>query len=126
MTATGGRTAHAALVAREIGKACVVGCDGLTVDLRKRRAQLAEATIEEGGWLSIDGDSGNVFFGQREIVTERPEAELAEIAQWQTDNHRRLEKALAIPLQPVQKSNRVQIHRLARSRGSGDDHENIH
>ena len=62
------------------------GCDGLTVDLRKRRAQLSEATIEEGGWLSIDGDSGNVFFGQREIVTERPEAELAEIAQWRTDN----------------------------------------
>jgi hypothetical protein len=30
------------------------GCDGLTVDLRKRRAQLSEATIEEGGWLSID------------------------------------------------------------------------
>lgn len=86
MTASGGRTAHAALVARQMGKACVVGCDGLTVDLRKRRAQLAEATIEEGGWLSIDGDSGNVFFGQREIVTERPEAELAEIAQWQTDN----------------------------------------
>ena len=54
MTASGGRTAHAALVARQMGKACVVGCDGLTVDLRKRRAQLAEATIEEGGWLSID------------------------------------------------------------------------
>jgi hypothetical protein len=60
------------------------------VDLRKRRAQLAEATIEEGGWLSIDrsidGDSGNFFSGQREIVTERSEAELAEIAQWRTDN----------------------------------------
>jgi pyruvate,orthophosphate dikinase len=127
MTASGGRTAHAALVARQMGKACVVGCDGLTVDLRKRRAQLAEATIEEGGWLSIDGDSGNVFFGQREIVTERPEAELAEIAQWQTDNQTPpARKALAIPLQPVQKSNLVQIRRLVRSRGSGDDHENIH
>ncbi|OIQ69762.1 pyruvate phosphate dikinase [mine drainage metagenome] len=72
-----------------MGKACVVGCDGLTVDLRKRCAQLAEATIEEGAWLSIDGDSGNIFFGQREIVTERPEAELAEITQWQTDNEPR-------------------------------------
>ena len=89
MTASGGRTAHAALVAREMGKACVVGCDGLTVDLRKRRARLAEATIEEGAWLSIDGDSGNIFFGQREIVTERPEAELAEITQWRTDNQPR-------------------------------------
>jgi pyruvate,orthophosphate dikinase len=67
-----------------MGKACVVGCGGLTVDLHKRHAQLAEATIEEGSWLSIDGDSGHVFFGQREIVTERPEAELAEIGRWQT------------------------------------------
>jgi pyruvate,orthophosphate dikinase len=88
ITATGGRTAHAALVAREMGKACVVGCDGLTVDLQKRHAQLAEATIEEGSWLSIDGDSGHVFLGQREIVTERPEAELADIAGWQGDNQR--------------------------------------
>jgi len=89
VTATGGRTAHAALVARQMGKACVVSCNGLTVDLRERRAQLAGTTIEEGGWLSIDGDSGNVFLGQREIVTERPEAELAEIAQWQTDDQTR-------------------------------------
>jgi len=84
VTAAGGRTAHAALVAREMGKACVVGCGGLKVDLHKHHAQLAEATIDEGSWLSVDGDSGHVFLGQREIVTERPEAELAEIAGWQT------------------------------------------
>jgi pyruvate,orthophosphate dikinase len=110
ITATGGRTAHAALVAREMGKACVVGCDGLTVDLQKRHAQLAEATIEEGAWLSIDGDSGHVYIGQREIVTERPEVELAEIATWPAGNPTARQPS-ANPWQPVQDSSLLQMRR---------------
>ncbi|HSQ04215.1 MAG TPA: PEP/pyruvate-binding domain-containing protein [Burkholderiales bacterium] len=82
MTASGGRTAHAVLVGRQMGKACVVGCDGLAVDPHARCAQLAGATIQEGDWLSIDGDTGDVFLGQRKIVTDQPEAELAQVAHW--------------------------------------------
>ena len=49
ITAIGGRTAHAALVARQMGKPCIVGCSGLSIDVAGRRAQLAGAAIKEGG-----------------------------------------------------------------------------
>jgi len=82
VTAVGGRTAHAALVARQMGKPCVVGCSALTIDVAARRAQLADVTIGEGEWISVDGDSGCVYLGRRDIVIERPEAELAEVERW--------------------------------------------
>jgi len=82
ITAIGGRTAHAALVARQMGKPCIVGCSGLSIDVAGRRAQLAGAAIKEGDWLSIDGEAGAIYLGRGEIVTERPEAELAEIESW--------------------------------------------
>ncbi len=82
LTAIGGRTAHAALVARQMAKPCVVGCDSLRIDLSARRAQIAGAAIEEGDWISIDGDAGAIYLGRGEIVEERPEAELAELARW--------------------------------------------
>jgi pyruvate, orthophosphate dikinase len=82
VTAVGGRTAHAALVARQMGKPCVVGCDRTSVDITRRRAQFATAAVAEGEWISIDGDSGEVYLGRREVVTERPEDELAEVQRW--------------------------------------------
>ena len=82
LTAVGGRTAHAAVVARELGKVCLVGCRALTVDETRRRAELAGHTIEAGDWISLDGGSGEIFVGRREIVVERPERELAELASW--------------------------------------------
>ena len=81
-TATGGRTAHASLIARQLGKACVVSCKGLMVSVDARHADIDGTAIEEGDWISIDGDSGEVFLGQREVVRERPEAELAEVERW--------------------------------------------
>ena len=82
MTATGGRTAHAALVARQMEKPCVAGCTDLAVDVGRRCARLAGAAIEEGDWLSIDGEAGTVYFGRGEILHERPEAALAEVEAW--------------------------------------------
>jgi pyruvate,orthophosphate dikinase len=82
VTAVGGRTAHAALVARQMGKPCVVGCDRIAIDISARRAQFAAAAIEEGEWISVDGDAGTIYRGQREVVTERPEDELAEVERW--------------------------------------------
>jgi len=82
VTTTGGRTAHAALVARQEGKPCIVGCEQLAVDASAHRAKLAGVGIEEGDWISIDGDSGGVFLGRRNVVIEQPEAELAEISRW--------------------------------------------
>ena len=86
LTTVGGRTAHAALVARQIGKPCVVGCKVLRIDEENRQGRLADARIMEGDWLSIDGCSGEVFLGQRKIVTERPEVELGQLDTWQADN----------------------------------------
>jgi pyruvate,orthophosphate dikinase len=83
VTATGGMTAHASLVARHMGKPCVVGCEGLS-EHSARSARLAGQAVEEGDWISMDGDSGGVFLGQREIITERPSAELDEVERWRT------------------------------------------
>jgi pyruvate, orthophosphate dikinase len=82
VTAVGGRTAHAALVARQMGKPCIVGCSGLSIDVAGHGAQLGSAAIKEGDWLSIDGEAGTIYLGRSDVVTERPEAELAEVESW--------------------------------------------
>ncbi len=82
LTAVGGRTAHAAVVARQLGKVCLVGCRTLAIDAENRTATLGDAAIREGDWLSLDGDHGEIRLGRHSIVTERP-PELAEIAHWQ-------------------------------------------
>ena len=89
LTAMGGRTAHASLIARQMGKACVVSCAGLVVGAAARRAEIGPVVLMEGDWISIDGDTGEVFLGQLKIVTERPEAMLAEIDSWREDGPRR-------------------------------------
>jgi pyruvate,orthophosphate dikinase len=82
VTSVGARTAHAALVARQMGKPCIVGCARLTIDAAADRAQLDGSTISASDWVTIDGDSGNIYLGRRETIVTRPEAELAEIASW--------------------------------------------
>lgn len=82
VTAVGGRTAHAALVARQMDKPCIVGCAELAIDVAGHRAQLAKASINEGDWLCIDGGSGAIYLGHGNIVADRLEAELAEIERW--------------------------------------------
>ena len=52
------------------------------IDAQGRRALVANDALDEGGWISIDGDSGTIYRGQRNVVTERPEAELAEVERW--------------------------------------------
>jgi pyruvate,orthophosphate dikinase len=81
LTATGGRTAHAAVVARQLGKVCLVGCGALALDEARAEATLAGARLSEGDWLFLDGDAGSVGLGQRAIVAEPPQ-ELAEVEGW--------------------------------------------
>jgi pyruvate,orthophosphate dikinase len=88
VTAVGARTAHAALVARQLGKPCIVGCSSMTIEKAADRAQLAGTTISGGDWISIDGDSGRIYQGRRDIRVTRPEAELAEIEQWRNGHGR--------------------------------------
>jgi pyruvate,orthophosphate dikinase len=82
LTTAGGRTAHAALVARQMGKPCVVACQTLIIDEARRQARIGRLSIAEGDWLSIDGDAGAVFAGCLPIVVSRPEDDLAEWRHW--------------------------------------------
>jgi len=68
MTAFGGMTSHAALVARQMGKVCIVGCDALSFDYHARQMKVqtanGEVIVKEGDWISIDGFAGEVINGR--------------------------------------------------------------
>src|SRR3990172_1750409 len=68
LTSRGGRTSHAALVARQFGKPAVVGCAALDIDLDKRVISVDGREINEGEWVSIDGTRGEVYLGQLETM----------------------------------------------------------
>ncbi|MDB4908375.1 MAG: pyruvate, phosphate dikinase [Gemmatimonadetes bacterium] len=63
LTARGGMTSHAAVVARGMGKCAVVGCRELTVDLGERNFRVGELTVSEGDWITLDGATGRVYSG---------------------------------------------------------------
>ncbi len=63
LTATGGMTSHAAVVARGMGKCCVVGCSSLLIDERSRTVRVGGRTLREGAFLSLDGSKGEVLLG---------------------------------------------------------------
>ena len=63
LTAQGGMTSHAALVARQMGKVCIVGCGALDIDMKSRSFTVDDATVNEGDWISIDGFTGEVILG---------------------------------------------------------------
>lgn len=64
LTARGGATSHAALVARQMGKVCVAGCTALAIDYAKREMQAGNRLVREGDYISIDGSTGEVIFGE--------------------------------------------------------------
>ena len=68
VTARGGKTSHAAVVARGMGKTCVCGVETLDVDLGSRTARIGDQTIAEGDMLSVDGTTGEVFAGSVDVV----------------------------------------------------------
>ncbi|MFI5262526.1 MAG: pyruvate, phosphate dikinase, partial [Candidatus Limnocylindrales bacterium] len=92
LTARGGATSHAAVVARQIGKPCVAGCSALLVDYATRTASAGGVTFKEGDAISLDGSTGEVFLGALPTVEVRFEeqAGLQEILGW-ADEVRRLQ-----------------------------------
>jgi pyruvate,orthophosphate dikinase len=64
LTSRGGRTSHAALVARQFGKPAVVGVSDLEIDLISREMSVADLVVKEGEWISLDGTNGLVYLGQ--------------------------------------------------------------
>ena len=82
VTAEGARTSHAAVVARELGMVCIVGCEGLAIGPSGCNGTFGAQTIEEGEVLSVDGDKGDIYRGEIEVVRTRPTALLDKIAHW--------------------------------------------
>ncbi len=83
LTSRGGRTSHAALVARQFGTPAVVGVIELEIDLEARKMQVGDFSIQEGDWISLDGGSGEVFLDQ--LSTEIPDFSnpyLLKILEW--------------------------------------------
>ena len=94
LTARGGATSHAAVVARQIGKPCVAGVNALVIDYASRTARVTgtDHSFGEGDWISLDGATGEVFLGALPTTAARFEdqAELQKVLQW-ADQFRRLQ-----------------------------------
>ncbi len=73
LTARGGMTSHAALVARGWGKCCIVGCGELDIDYEARTVKAAGKTLREGDWISLNGTKGVVYEGQLPVVDADPQ-----------------------------------------------------
>jgi pyruvate,orthophosphate dikinase len=82
LTASGGRTSHAAVVARQLGKVCLVACPGLQIEVDRRLCRIGGTVVNEGDFFSLDGNSGAVIAGRLNAVSERPERALAAAAEW--------------------------------------------
>ena len=85
LTVRGARTSHAAVVARQMGKICVVQCEGLTIDAPKKRCTISGHELREGSVISIDGNSGNVYIGAVEWSEERPEELISIVRTWERE-----------------------------------------
>jgi pyruvate,orthophosphate dikinase len=91
LTSRGGRTSHAALVARQFGKPAVVGVGALEIDFEARAIRVGRRALAEGDWISIDGTSGEVYAGRLEtVVPDIRDPYLSRLLGW-ADEIRRLE-----------------------------------
>ena len=89
LTSRGGRTSHAALVARQFGKPAVVGVSEMRIDLDKRVISVDGREIQEGDWISIDGTRGEVYLGQLDtMVPDFNDPYLLKILSWADDIRR--------------------------------------
>ncbi len=82
LTSRGGKTSHAAVVARGMGKPCVAGAEGISVDVQRREALAQGTLIREGDMITIDGSSGNVYLGEIPMVEPDFTEELNRLLRW--------------------------------------------
>jgi pyruvate, orthophosphate dikinase len=89
LTAHGGMTSHAAVVARGMGKPCVAGCEGLSIDLDARKVKLGGQELAEGDVITLDGGSGDVIVGEVDLVAPQINEDFETLLGW-ADEIRRL------------------------------------
>jgi pyruvate, orthophosphate dikinase len=82
LTATGGKTSHAAVVARGWGKSCIVGCEKMNIDYTKKQFTVGDKTVKEGDFITLNGSTGEVYVGAMKLIKpELPEA-YKKIMEW--------------------------------------------
>jgi pyruvate,orthophosphate dikinase len=89
LTAHGGMTSHAAVVARGMGKPCVAGCEDLSIDTRAKTAQIGGHDVSEGDVITIDGGTGRVIIGPVDLVPPQINEDFGTVLEW-ADELRRL------------------------------------
>ncbi len=96
LTARGGMTSHAAVVARGMGRPCVSGASAVSIDLASRKLRIGSRELAEGDLLTIDGATGEIMAG--EVATIEPElaGDFATLMEW-ADRHRRMKVRCAVP-----------------------------
>ena len=91
LTARGGMTSHAALVARGWGKCCIVGCNEINISVEKKTLTVGSKIINEGDWITMNGTLGIVYLGQLDLIPADPDknSEYKELMNW-ADEYRKL------------------------------------
>ncbi len=89
LTSRGGKTSHAAVVARGMGKPCVTGCEEIKIDMKSRKFKIKGNSLNEGDLITIDGSKGDVYIGEVPTIEPVLPSELRQILSW-ADEERRL------------------------------------
>lgn len=82
LTTRGGKTSHAAVVARSMGKTCVTGAEDVVIDQKAKIVRIGETMMREGEIITIDGSNGNIYIGEVETIDSEFSPELEEILKW--------------------------------------------
>jgi pyruvate,orthophosphate dikinase len=82
LTATGGKTSHAAVVARGWGKCCIVGAEKIDIDSEQKRMSSNGRVVKEGEWITLDGGDGSVYTGEIALIRPEPPKAYETIMKW--------------------------------------------
>ena len=82
LTSRGGKTSHAAVVARGMGKPCIVGCSTLKIDTENKQCSVDGKIIREGDAITIDGSSGNVYVGNIPTIEPKVTSDFKQVLEW--------------------------------------------
>ena len=89
LTARGGMTSHAAVVARGMGKCCVAGCEEIKVDEKAKKFSIKDIVVKEGDWITLNGTTGEVILGQVPTIEPTLSGEFGILMQW-ADSFRKI------------------------------------
>ena len=82
LTATGGKTSHAAVVARGWGKCCIVGADKIDIDVKAKKLSVNGHVVKQGDWLTLDGGDGSVYQGEIALTRPQPPKAYETLMKW--------------------------------------------